>query len=300
MKTVQIIALIWRDGEPKLLINDYAHNGLVELTFGSYLKIEKQSQKICRGYYDLEKNIYVKCEKCIEIRNNKYLCCRECEVKEAFGMCKRCKGEQCNTIQKKAINYCNQPHYVYLAYFEFGIIKVGTAAEERRWERILEQGALYSIFIAKTPTGKIARQIEFLVSQMGVVTKVGKSQKMKHLIFISNKESILYMLNKKYDEIIKKIPLYLKQYFIQPQINDFVFLSEDIKKYFLKDSYQLSLFENEKADQYSNYRINNLNSIEGEYIGIIGTVVVTKNKTETVITDIKNFYGWNVVLEIDK
>ena len=39
-------------------------------------------------------------------------------------------------------------------------LKVGTASEIKKYERLLEQGALFSILIAKTPTGKIARVIE--------------------------------------------------------------------------------------------------------------------------------------------
>ena len=47
---------------------------------------------------------------------------------------------------------------MYLAYFANDKLKVGTAASYRRYERLLEQGALYSIFLAKVPNGRLARK----------------------------------------------------------------------------------------------------------------------------------------------
>ena len=69
---------------------------------------------------------------------------------------------------------------MYLAYFSNDKLKVGTASSYRRYERLLEQGALYSIFLAKVPNGRLARRIESEVSRLGVTTRVNASYKIKN------------------------------------------------------------------------------------------------------------------------
>ena len=86
---------------------------------------------------------------------------------------------------------------------------------------MLEQGALYSIFIAKTPSGKIARQIEKNIIDGGVPGAVTTSYKMKNIIFKDDPLTIKKQLLNKYKEILKNISSDNNQYLIEPEFNAF-------------------------------------------------------------------------------
>ena len=68
-------------------------------------------------------------------------------------------------------------HVVYVAYFAPELYKIGVSHLERKMLRQLEQGSHATLFIAQTPDGIAARQIETLIRRHGIVDKVKPSQK---------------------------------------------------------------------------------------------------------------------------
>ena len=62
------------------------------------------------------------------------------------------------SAQQEKIN--QQPHFVYLAYFAPGVIKVGISQEERGIRRLLEQGARLAVKLETFASALIARQYE--------------------------------------------------------------------------------------------------------------------------------------------
>ena len=124
------------------------------------IEIEKVEKRYCIGYYDLLNRKNIPCESYEELTGSEYTQCKQCKIKSGFSLCLGCNGSVCKTNSDKAKQFCNQEHYVYLAYFPNDKLKVGTAVYYRRYERLLEQGAIYSIFLAKTKNGKLARKLE--------------------------------------------------------------------------------------------------------------------------------------------
>ena len=118
-----------------------------------------------------------------------------------FYKCVRCHGNDCYVKNGDVLKYCNTPHYVYLAYFPNGKIKVGTASEIKKYNRLLEQGAVFSISTAKTPTGKIARQIEKNIIDNGITGAVTTTYKMKNIVFDNEEKLIRKELIEKYKDI---------------------------------------------------------------------------------------------------
>lgn len=118
------------------------------------IEIRKTIEKRCKGYYDLIKKEIVPCRTYENMTNSQFCQCKECQTKSGFELCLGCNGSICRTNNDAAKKFCNEEHYVYLAYFANDKFKVGTAASYRRYERLLEQGALYSIFLAQTPNGR--------------------------------------------------------------------------------------------------------------------------------------------------
>ena len=149
-------------------------NGIIE--------VKKTMEKHCKGYYDLIKKEIVPCKSFSNLTDSGYSQCKECQEKSGFDLCLGCNGSTCQTNSGKAREFCHEGHHVYLAYFANDKLKVGTAASYRRYERILEQGALYSIFLAQTPNGRMARQIESQISKLGIASRVNSSYKMNNLI----------------------------------------------------------------------------------------------------------------------
>lgn len=62
--------------------------------------------------------------------------------------------------------YLAQRHWLYVAAFADGFVKVGTAADNRKFERLLEQGAGAAEFIGVFPDGVSVRRVEESVSRL--------------------------------------------------------------------------------------------------------------------------------------
>ena len=68
-------------------------------------------------------------------------------------------------------------HWVYLALFDEATQKIGVSKLERKLMRQLEQGSVATLYIAKTPNGTTARQVETLFRKSGMLDKVQSSAK---------------------------------------------------------------------------------------------------------------------------
>jgi len=68
-------------------------------------------------------------------------------------------------------------HWVYFALFGENLQKVGVSKAGRKKLRQLEQGSTATLYIAKTPNGTIARQIETLFRKSGMLDKVQSKAK---------------------------------------------------------------------------------------------------------------------------
>ncbi len=56
--------------------------------------------------------------------------------------------------------YLDQPHWLYVATFADGASKVGTAADQRKWARLVEQGAVVARYVARADDGRVVRILE--------------------------------------------------------------------------------------------------------------------------------------------
>lgn len=91
-------------------------------------------------------------------------------------------------------------HLVYLALFEKNLVKVGVCKTERKELRQLEQGSHATLFIAETPDGIAARQIESVLKKSGLGDKVKSSEKKELLQPGISCEQAEKMLRQLYEE----------------------------------------------------------------------------------------------------
>ena len=213
------LGLCWNEKyKPYIHLKDY-ESGLDEfIDIPQELLIERINQKICIGTINPYTREYISCNNIIEDSSSQ---CNHCKFMFDFYKCVRCHGDDCYVKNGDVLKYCNTPHYVYLAYFPNGKIKVGTASEIKKYNRLLEQGAIFSIFIAKTPTGKIARQIEKNIIDNGITGAVTTTYKMKNIVFDSEEKLIRKELIEKYKDILKLFAGDNKKYLIEPEFNSF-------------------------------------------------------------------------------
>ncbi|WP_288023795.1 DUF2797 domain-containing protein [Arthrobacter sp.] len=60
--------------------------------------------------------------------------------------------------------YLAQPHWLYIATFADGTVKVGTASQRSKWSRLAEQGAIVARYVAHARDGSVVRMLEDAVS----------------------------------------------------------------------------------------------------------------------------------------
>ncbi|WP_343037891.1 DUF2797 domain-containing protein [Arthrobacter wenxiniae] len=61
--------------------------------------------------------------------------------------------------------YLGQPHWLYVATFADGTVKVGTASQRSKWARLAEQGAIVARYVAHARDGSVVRLLEDAVSE---------------------------------------------------------------------------------------------------------------------------------------
>ena len=184
---------------------------------------------------------------------------------------------------------------MYLAYFANDKLKVGTAASYRRYERLLEQGALYSIFIAKVPNGRSARKIESEVSRLGVTTRVNSSYKIKNFVIDRSQEEIEQMLLNEYKTILQKISVESKEYIIIPEYNNFTKISERVRKNLIEESRQLNLFGGMEEPGHKEYdKISKPEKVEGNIKVVVGSLMLLEKNNKYSVVNMKSLEGWTV------
>lgn len=283
------IELCWNQFIPYIHLKDLKTKNDEFFDIPCKFDVEKINQKICSGALNPYTREYIGCDNLIEENE---IQCNKCKYLFDFYKCIRCHGEECYVKNKDVLKYCNTTHYVYLACFPNGKIKVGTASEIKKYNRLLEQGALYSIFLAKTPSGKIARQIEKNIIDGGVPGAVTTSYKMKNIIFKDDPLTIKKQLLNKYKEILKNISSDNNQYLIEPEFNAFNEIQKKINNNMLMKAEQLNLFD-EIITYEKPYTIKkDINKISGKYLFAVGKILVLENDGIIELIDTKKMEGY--------
>ncbi len=150
------------------------------------------NEKFCPGYF--QSGEYHKC-----IRNNtigdKVVLCDDCEraigFKSAFFM---------NATPNESMNeYLKKKHFLYLAYFEPGILKVGTANIDRGETRLLEQDAQFYSFIDSADGFEIPEKEKEASIKLNLTTSVKSVHKSKYLGIKPNPENVIKIFESKFD-----------------------------------------------------------------------------------------------------
>ena len=135
------------------------------------------STKYCTGWVDFENHCSQICPDSATV-DGKYENCLKCRDRTGFNPA--FYNADSVSAQQEKIN--QNPHFVYLAYFAPGVIKVGISQEERGIRRLLEQGARLALKLETFSSALIARQYEAKIARLGGVVETMPIHKKLELI----------------------------------------------------------------------------------------------------------------------
>ena len=132
------------------------------------------SAKYCTGWVDFDNHCSQVCPDSATV-DGKYGNCLKCRNRTGFNPA--FYNADSVSVQQEKIN--QQSHFVYLAYFAPGVIKVGISQEKRGIRRLLEQGARLALKLETFSSALITRQYEAKVASLsGIMETVAASKKL--------------------------------------------------------------------------------------------------------------------------
>ena len=132
------------------------------------------SAKYCTGWVDFDNHCSQVCPDSATV-DGKYGNCLKCRNRTGFNPA--FYNADSVSVQQEKIN--QQSHFVYLAYFAPGVIKVGISQEKRGIRRLFEQGARLALKLETFSSALITRQYEAKVASLsGIMETVAASKKL--------------------------------------------------------------------------------------------------------------------------
>lgn len=254
-----------------------------------YLKLEQnkrltitiEEEKYCIGFYEPLNYLRAPCNNISKIETEEYSQCNICRLKDSTYFL------PLNVLNYEQIKLLKtQPHLNYINIFGKDIIKIGIAAKVRKFTRILEQGAIATIFFTDTD-GYISRILESLLSKkLNIKQAVMWDTKIKNLRNISEDSDAYNELEKIYKQIKDIFPLeYQKSMLLQPEY------------YFNFNYYGIKISDNLSSIKLLN-KFSSNDVISGVVIGIYGEIIFIKdNHSEDVYgTNTKSLLGYIITI----
>ncbi|QJU09199.1 DUF2797 domain-containing protein [Candidatus Saccharibacteria bacterium oral taxon 488] len=225
------------------------------------------SAKYCTGWVDFDNHCSQACPDGATV-DEKYENCLKCRNRTGFNPA--FYHADSVSAQQEKIN--QNPHFVYLAYFAPGVIKVGISQEKRGIRRLLEQGARLALKLETFSSALIARQYEAKVASLsGIMETVAASKKPG-------------LIRRTLDAVAAEQALANTLMRIQQKLGlDFphrtLIMCED---YFHTDGRDLSSV----IDMTGN------NTMAGTVVSIIGPILITDYDGQLLAYNVKKFIGY--------
>lgn len=273
-----IIDYNWKNGVPYLYLGDTESKLPIEelpiINKKLTCKLCNKPRR-CPGYKNLMTSKYNYCENNSFILDTKYLSCMRCEEKRGFDKGFR-YGNYENPVAKK---YFNLDHYVYLAFFASNLIKVGTASEIRKIDRLYEQGAIAFCYVAKYSGTKIQILEKAISKEISRTLQVSKTFKLTHINDKVDFEEIAKVLSYEHLKVVKA--------FEGTSIGKFLItLSKisEVKRYSeIPDSVSINYIDIFKKRCFS-----------GRIVDARGRYIIAKNGNAFITMDAKSLIGYTV------
>lgn len=225
------------------------------------------SVKYCAGWVDFENRCSQICPDHATV-DEKYENCLKCRDKTGFNPA--FYNASSVSAQQEKIN--QNPHFVYLAYFAPGVIKVGISQEERGIRRLLEQGAQLAIKLETFSSALIARQYEAKISKLdGIAETLPVHKKMELIKLPFDHATGERELQQKLLEIEQKIGVSFPKSELIPCEDYFQTADVDLSRVVLMKDYS---------------------QLVGHVRSVIGSIVITDYGGQLLAYNLKKFIGY--------
>lgn len=206
--------LYWDDQRPSLFFRKdirSAKEHSIGVESGKKLYIALTGAKYCLGYYDLAIKSKIACPQTANLTGINESQCSRCRKQGAAFFA--ASGIRSGLTESEQY-LISQPHLLYLNLFGNSLVKVGVTAEYRKLNRVLEQGASASLFIARG-NGSEIREMERKISKTFSITeRVGLLDKLKRIRQEINPEDAKSKLSDVLENICKGINKRFRSYFL--------------------------------------------------------------------------------------
>lgn len=225
------------------------------------------SSKYCTGWVNFENHCGQACPE-QAIAKTKYENCIKCRDRRGFNPA----FYHANSLSARQEKINQNPHFVYLAYFAPGVIKVGISQEERGIRRLLEQGARLALKLETFSSALIARQYEAKIASLsGIMETVAASKKLglirRTLDAVAAEQALANTLMRIQQKLGLDFP------------NRTLIMCED---YFHTDGRDLS----------SVIDMTGHKTMAGVVISVIGSVLITEYDGQLLAYNVKKFIGY--------
>ncbi len=236
--------------------------------FGQDLSLEFDfSTKYCTGWVDFENHCSQICPDSATV-DGKYENCLKCRDRTGFNPA--FYNADSVSAQQEKIN--QNPHFVYLAYFAPGVIKVGISQEERGIRRLLEQGARLALKLETFSSALIARQYEAKIARLdGIVETMPIHKKLELIKQPFERATGEEKLQQKLLEIEQKIGVSFPR--------SELILCEDY-------------FHTTGVDLTRVVLMKDQNQLAGRVRSIIGPILITDYDGQLLAYNVKKFIGY--------
>jgi len=176
--TFHLVGYGWNSDRFVLRLRSWPNGDIVEeIDPQGFLRFRRLEERQCAGFYDFERKRRFTCP---ERTVSKKKQCEACLEREGFLAWMRSDGYDIPALKPAVRSYIEGEHFLYLACFGDETVKVGMASAARKTQRLLDQGPLSAIYVAKAD-GIAIRRLEVEVSQFGYSEFMRRSRKFKLL-----------------------------------------------------------------------------------------------------------------------
>jgi hypothetical protein len=226
-------------------------------------------QHHCTGYHDGERLLPCP-QQAVLARGST---CEGCTARDEFRPCMTCDGTRCPKLTPQMAAYCQQRHHLYLACFGDTNLKVGTASDGRKEQRIVEQGPLAAARVASAE-GPVIKRMEHLLVEAGFSETMRRARKTALIRASMSEEEARTLVTDAAGELTRVLPRRYRRYLHAPELVE-----------------QPALARQSRRHRASALRLEADRVVEGAVVGAVGHLLFVQDDDGCFSLDLGELRG---------
>lgn len=252
-----------------------ARFGRKKLGQGDALSIKVAGETQCAG--SMRDGVWQPCPQQVIGRKK----CETCRNREGNFIFTSFDGFNTDTFTDSDLARLEGDHLVYLALFNENLYKVGVSKAERKVLRQIEQGSQQTLYVAQTPDGILARQIETCLRQAGLPDKINASAKKDFICPDITAQAGEIQLNQLLESHLSGLENH-------PELQKFLLKNPEFKDW--TDTFGLEKI-NQQSKPLHVVKLAENESVSGQIIALKGAFIMLETDDEIVALCAKDLQG---------